>query len=458
MKDDENPQFPNLFVETVQPTVASIMIFAMADLRRIARETDDLNGSGATKVLNLPMSGRDMLQICNDNMQIMKTKVRSNVYTTVEYLVTEFIKEHANAAALEIDHVTIHHFGDDNPLNECVHGILTNSKKKQITLTFRGSMTMQDWITDAKLVTGDVANPLYTEGDDNNEQPEYLGVHLGFRDYLYDVSDPLLPRIREIRAVLEREFFRAIGEDTSNKDMSNEANSLSINIASTEKDAPSTTKDVSSKKSTSTKEGESFDETTKKSKIDVILDQVQEVLDLYPDYKLYITGHSLGGALALLTSVEASVRFATPEIPVTCVTIANPRVGDNRFRGAIQALERAKKLRCATVHNFLDLVPSMPNRICRGDFCRPNKFCMPGIQLILKKHSFTTTYHSEINDTKLEEFQDEFRRMLIVLFCCCRMAQQHNYRTYLDRLVAQKEILSKLFLNDLYKEQGIDFD
>jgi hypothetical protein len=195
-----------------------------------------------------------------------------------------------------------------------------------------------------------------------------------------------------------------------------------------------------------------------KNKIDIILDQVQVLLDANPGYKLYITGHSLGGALALLMSVQASVRFARPGIPVTCVTIANPRVGDSRFRGAIQSLEQKKMLRLLTVHNFLDLVPSMPNRLCRCDFCRPNKFCMPGIIMILKKRSYSITYHSGTNNTRWEEFTGEFQRLLIVIFCFCQMGPSHNYRTYLDRLVAQKDKLTNMYLNDLYREQGIDFD
>jgi hypothetical protein len=195
-----------------------------------------------------------------------------------------------------------------------------------------------------------------------------------------------------------------------------------------------------------------------KNKIDIILDQVQVLLDANPGYKVYITGHSLGGALALLTSVQASVRFARPGIPVTCVTVANPRVGDNRFRGAIQSLEQNKMLRLLTVHNSLDLVPSMPNRLCRCDFCRPNKFCMPGIIMILNKRSFSITYHSATNDTRWEELKGEFQRLLIVIFCFYQMGLSHDYRTYLDRLVAQKDKLTKMYLNDLYREQGIDFD
>ena len=45
---------------------------------------------------------------------------------------------------------------------------------------------MNDWITDAKMVTGDLENPLYDANDTSKDaQPEFLAIHVGFRDYLY---------------------------------------------------------------------------------------------------------------------------------------------------------------------------------------------------------------------------------------------------------------------------------
>lgn len=413
---DTAVQFPNLFVETVQPTIASITAFAFADVRRIARETDRLRESGSNKLLSLPISGRELLKIWQENRDMIKPRLRTSHYKVVDYLIDEFLENHTMEVT-SIDDVTIQHCGDDHALNECVYTIITNSKLEQVTLSFRGSITMQDWITDAKLVSGALANPLYDPEDKGNNQPEFVGVHRGFRDYLYDVKDPLIPPIS--------------------------LSKLQSKI----------------KKVTSKEEEEELEEATvRQNKIDVILDQVQELMDANPGYKLYITGHSLGGALAMLTSVQASVRFAQPGIPVTCVTIANPRVGDNRFRAAIQALEQRNMLRILTVHNFLDLVPSAPSRMCRCDFCKPNKFCMPGIRIVLKERSFLITYHSATDDTRWEELQGEFQRFFIALCCFWQAGPQHNYQTYLNRLVAQKDKLSRLYLNDLYREQGIDFD
>jgi hypothetical protein len=158
-----------------------------------------------------------------------------------------------------------------------------------------------------------------------------------------------------------------------------------------------------------------------------------------------------------LTSLQAAVRFTDNHArrpPVTCVTIANPRVGDRYFRAAMQSLERQGRLRCLAVQNVYDLVPALPNRLFRGDCCRPNHFCQVGMQLILRRRRFRIK-HRDDNDSIWAECSREFKKILIVLCCWPRMAKHHNYRTYLYRLVAQKDKLSLAYLNDYYKREDI---
>lgn len=435
--------FPNLFVETLESTLSSIMVFTVADVRQLVRDkqqmtirrddttrhvddelqqplnnniSDDDNNNN--KLLSLPISAQDVIEFLDENKEMLKSQLRSNEFKTVEIMLArDFLTTHD----IHLNHLTIHHFEDENANNECVYGISTYTDKKQVAVTFRGSITMQDWRVDAKLVSGDLANPLYNNNADNREeeQPEFVGCHRGFRDYLYgNDQDPLLPPVHKVMKK-GLSIARRNDDETPNSNADNSSTS------------------------------------PKKRKIDLILDQIGDLLDKNPGYSLYITGHSLGGALALLLSLEAAVRFGTRTLPVTCVSIANPRVGDKRFRGAIQSLERQRKLRCLLVHNFLDLVPSMPNRLCRGDFCRPNHFCQPGMHLVLNNTSFSINYSKA--DSRWNQFEMEAQRIFITCLCWVRMAEQHNYRKYLDRLIAQKEALSRVYLNDLYKEEGIDY-
>ena len=83
------------------------------------------------------------------------------------------------------------------------------------------------------------------------------------------------------------------------------------------------------------------------------------------NYKLYVTGHSLGGALATLFSLHAAASAVSPDSvipsPVCCVSVASPRVGDREFQSAFTKLEELGHLRHLRVANDRDPVTMMPS-------------------------------------------------------------------------------------------------
>ena len=71
--------------------------------------------------------------------------------------------------------------------------------------------------------------------------------------------------------------------------------------------------------------------------------------------KIWITGHSLGGALAQICAAQTALRDA---IPVHAVyTFGQPRVGDEQFAGALHAALGARTYRLV---NNQDIVPRVP--------------------------------------------------------------------------------------------------
>jgi alpha-beta hydrolase superfamily lysophospholipase len=74
------------------------------------------------------------------------------------------------------------------------------------------------------------------------------------------------------------------------------------------------------------------------SKYDQILPQLYQLLDEHPNYSIHLTGHSLGGALATLFAfrLAASEDPRISSKPITCVSIASPRLGNLEFRRAFQ--------------------------------------------------------------------------------------------------------------------------
>lgn len=94
-----------------------------------------------------------------------------------------------------------------------------------------------------------------------------------------------------------------------------------------------------------------------------LMKEVKDVMEEHPTYKLFVTGHSLGGALATLFGFYVAASddpIYTKNAPVRVFSVSSPRVGDRGFRFAFKALEERGKLRHARIYNARDKVPMLP--------------------------------------------------------------------------------------------------
>jgi len=65
-----------------------------------------------------------------------------------------------------------------------------------------------------------------------------------------------------------------------------------------------------------------------------VLDTVRKEMAARPDYKIVVTGHSLGGAVASMASL--SIRAALPNVPMQLFTYGQPRVGNEAFARQVE--------------------------------------------------------------------------------------------------------------------------
>ncbi|CAM9919266.1 unnamed protein product [Phaeothamnion confervicola] len=86
--------------------------------------------------------------------------------------------------------------------------------------------------------------------------------------------------------------------------------------------------------------------------IDPVLSEIQRLQKENPTFDVYVTGHSLGGALAVLAALD----IVETGIPVRCYTFGMPRVGN---RAWADYLRRALPVAVRVTHNR-DAVPHMP--------------------------------------------------------------------------------------------------
>jgi hypothetical protein len=94
---------------------------------------------------------------------------------------------------------------------------------------------------------------------------------------------------------------------------------------------------------------------------DQICDDLQSLVE--DDYNVYITGHSLGGALATLFSFKlagAGAKTDWAPRPLTCITYSAPFSGSKSYRAAFEQLELDGLVRSLRVNNGEDIVPALP--------------------------------------------------------------------------------------------------
>ena len=378
-----------------------IAIFALADVRAAARE-----GIIETPeaIETLPVSTNAIIETFRANEEKLQTILKEADYAFLRKCShnTNNADRSAEDAEDAVDSdqkmtqgmlkkCTFNYFGDDNAENDCVYLIFKNPLKKRITVCFRGSITFQDWIKDSKVFVGDIPNPV----SDRPDQPPMIGVHLGFREYLYGKSRNVsITQLGSIRSSF-RSFYSASSDDEPNaavdadrgidesstkknawnfeslgsalsklKEMAvmtgtpengtrsvneNDLNEDGLDDNNNNNDNDNNKNDSDSDKKSNDDTEKNDDEnendysentgnsressaTVHECRLDKILEEIESLSKENEDYAIYITGHSLGGALGLLTALEAGTRFGKPGLPVTYVGIANPRGGTVRSR------------------------------------------------------------------------------------------------------------------------------
>lgn len=207
------------------------------------------------------------------------------------------------------------------------------------------------------------------------------------------------------------------------------------------------------------------------SKFEKIHEQLGALFRQYPSYRLYVTGHSLGGALATIATfmlatlpeVAGDELTTVPEIPgcITLITFGAPLVGDLHFRRAFQAVEQMDKIRCLRVVNQSDLVPLVPRREGRVLVnlfrCRSMVYRHVGNELRLYRNLTYVISRPPEARVYLGSFVKDIPQQIIhvtlladTIFCRRYIFRRHSVKAYSENLTAVEKPLKKVYLNDLY--------
>lgn len=339
-------------------------------------------------------------------------------------------KEDAQATALpplKLSPCSIIAFDDKYEKDELVYSIQVNHVRQLIMVCFRGTVTKTDWATDFEIYMKAVPNPI----KHHQTQKPTIKIHNGFYDYLFEKT--------------ERGAKGPNGEPLSEYE-----EILQEHVMPVLKQFP----------------GYKVSELLRRGVNPPALRSSSRISPL----QLYVTGHSLGGALATLFAFEAA---AAPDSeipkPVSLFSIASPYVGDESFRAAHQILESQGKLRHLRLSNHKDVVTIVPKMSWRWRFYDSSSsvgslFKHVGMNIRL----FEGDYAPEINypavrtgvwTSTYEEMSRGWEQTLFWNFSWNPLDYYlwpwHGVSAYSHRLRANAPSLKSMSLNELYSRKDI---
>lgn len=355
--DIENP---TLFSETFSMAVASAAIFPLAEVREAAR-AEKIDAPG---IIPLPVKTMTIVQTFVDHKDELKKLLKPADFELMELLydllfpASDVIESNGSLLWDIVNDASLHYFGDDDSKSECVYFLLLNPTLNRVLLCFRGSITTKDWIQDSKNVVGKIHNPLFMRSD----QGETLGVHLGFREYLYsrstnasllnlkaDLSVPVLSIAKQISASARSAHStenrdHAVDDKNDGREESIDENgenySSAVSSATDQSDQILTPITPSESKQSLTAETSAHPQA--RCRLEKILDEIDNLRRENRGYRIYVSGHSLGKlCLNLIISAVAVIDF----VLWSSLTLS-PRCLTRRCIGVIDSSRSRRTLGC----------------------------------------------------------------------------------------------------------------
>ncbi|KAH7288043.1 hypothetical protein KP509_31G009100 [Ceratopteris richardii] len=158
-----------------------------------------------------------------------------------------------------------------------------------------------------------------------------------------------------------------------------------------------------------------------------VRDELKRLMNLYKDEKdselsITITGHSLGGALALMSAYDITEHSVVEkDVPVSVISFAAPRVGNAAFKARLEQAG-VKVLR---VVNTNDMVPKVPGILVHEESPLPGS--SPSTQALARHdrhYSWSTYVHAGV-ELRLNNYFSPFLKKNV------NMVGSHNLQLYL---------------------------
>jgi len=185
-------------------------------------------------------------------------------------------------------------------------------------------------------------------------------------------------------------------------------------------------------------------------KFDVIMNSLIKIKKQYPNFQVYVTGHSLGGALATVFAFYASTSKYWDNFspfPVTCVSVASPIVGDYNWRCAFMLQEKLGKIRHLRISNYCDIVPKVP---CFGVDFPPFSYKHTGVHLQLYDNKPPRFSYPKNGSTPAKDTMEN----VVTPMTISQILHYHLCELYVKRTDKAMDALGGKFWKDLYEDEA----
>lgn len=325
----ETPEQPNLYNETREMLEYTTLMFFLSKVRNLARD-QKLHPITKKKFetpfkkdendVEVECSFKEFFRREDEDCVLNKTVKISEIYEVIQSchdvvrdddantdLHLQMMRTMMNRAGDDAYEVAV--FDDSREDTESVGGIIVDKFRKHIVVAFRASMegNIHDLLSNMSMFQAWVNNPLSKMKHHHDTMRRALpNQHL-----LEQQPDTIL---------MQSGWYNAIMHDRSKAGLG--------------------------------------------SKFDFLMKHVYRLLRRFPDYKLCVTGTSLGGALAQVFALHAASEI-NPRLnkPVKCFSFASPKVGTLRYRRAVEALEELGHLRLLRIINEEDYIRFLPREL-----------------------------------------------------------------------------------------------
>ena len=169
---------------------------------------------------------------------------------------------------------------------------------------------------------------------------------------------------------------------------------------------------------------------------------------IHKDFHLYVTGHSLGGALSTLLAMKLASSWTLANVvkvrkPIINVSVASPYVGNQGFANAVKRLEQEGWLRHIRVSNQGDVVPVGP----------PKYFLYNKFESVYNEPYVHTGCNVHLTGDATEPLDIGFDKIRTVASqFSFSSGERHKVIDYWKRKRDAKDKLAEMTIEGLYKE------